>query len=429
MTLKELREAAESARLAAKAIVDKANAENRDLTDAEDVAFENAMDEVAKLSKRIEREERVGDASWTNTDSTQNRRTAHDPVQAKPGESDEPIEARAWDFDTHKMETRTFEPDEPEYARARREYREAWRRHLTNPEDRTLNISVGEKGHVLAPTQIASRFFMKVDDQNFMRANCPNIAVSESGSLGIVGIDTNPSDAEWTSEVSDTDVTPDTAMKFGKRELHPHLLIKAINASRTMLGRLSSTEGYITDRLAYVTAAAEEKAMLTGHGANQPLGIFTASDDGVSTAQDVNTGSTTGWTADGVLNVYYGLKEAYRRRAIWVMHRDSILRIRRLKQTSDNNYLWVQGFGGEPSLLMGRPVLESEYAPNTFTENQYVACFFDPEQYLIATAVNLEMFRDPYTGAGKNKVRFLTYHESDGMPILAEGFARAKLAS
>lgn len=427
-TLQEMRDAAEAARQAAGKILDKAKAEDRDLTKEEDTAFENAMADCERIKKMIALEERVGNAEWTGA-KPGDRKTGHDRIDAKPGNGSQAIEARAWDFETHKIETRTIEPDEVEYARATREYRDAWRKSLVNPEDRTLNISVGEKGHAIAPLQVASRFFMKVDDQNFMRRLCPNIPVIGSGGLGIFGVEANPSDAAWTSEVTTTDATADTAMKFGRRELHPHLLIKALNASRTMLNRLPSVEGYITDRLAYVTAAAEEKAFLTGSGANQPLGIFTASDAGVSTARDINSGSTTNWTADGVLSVYYALKEPYRRNAVWLMHRDGIMRVRKLKHTSGDNYLWVQGFGGEPSTLMGRPVYESEYAPSTWTENNYVAMFFDPNQYQIATAVNLEMFRDPYTGAGTNKVRFLVYHESDGMPILDEAFARVKLAS
>ena len=73
-------------------------------------------------------------------------------------------------------------------------------------------------------------------------------------------------------------------MKFGKRELHPHPLAKRIKISNDLIRRsVLPSESIVRDRLAYKFAITQEKAFLLGHGANQPLGVFVASDDGIST--------------------------------------------------------------------------------------------------------------------------------------------------
>jgi hypothetical protein len=55
-------------------------------------------------------------------------------------------------------------------------------------------------------------------------------------------------------------------------------------------------------RLAYKFGVTQEKAYLTGDGNQKPLGVFTASNDGISTGRDVSTGNTTtAITFDGLI--------------------------------------------------------------------------------------------------------------------------------
>ncbi|HHK41470.1 MAG TPA: phage major capsid protein, partial [Planctomycetaceae bacterium] len=423
MTLKELREARDAARAEAKKILDRCDAEDhRDMTPEEDTAFENAMAEVERLSKRIRNEERIGtDADWETP--TGRRTTPDGDTQTREPENIEggPIECRVWNSNLHEHETVTLREDDPGYMIAQDEYDREFRRFLTHPEERTFSLQQGDQGGNWASQQIANMFFQGVDDVNWFRGLANNIDVIGSGSLGIFGIDTDPSDAEWTSEISSSDISADTAMKSGKRELNPHVLMKRFDASRTIFRRVPRVEQYVISRLAYKVGITEEKAFISGSGANQPLGIFTADDAGISTSRDVALGSTTNFTADGLLDVQYALKQQYRRRAGWFLHRDSVLRIRKLKSaTSPNEYLWVNGLGGEPSLLLGSPVYESEYAPNTYSSGNYGVVYGDLSQYTIATSVRIEMLRDQFTGAGQNKVRLYVYHEVDGMPIQEE---------
>jgi HK97 family phage major capsid protein len=226
-------------------------------------------------------------------------------------------------------------------------------------------------------------------------------------------------------------------MSFGKRELHPRPLAKRIKISRKLLSRLPGAEGLVTQRLAYKFAVSEEKAFLTGTGANGPLGVFTASSYGISTGRDVSSGNTsTAITMDGLINALYSLKAQYQTSptTAWLFHRDAVKMIRKLRDDSGasagtGQYLWQPSTQvGEPDTLLGLPVFTSEYAPNTFTTGLYVGLVGDFSNYWIADADTFSVQRLVELYAEANQVGLIGRKETDGMPVLEEAFARVTLA-
>ena len=79
-------------------------------------------------------------------------------------------------------------------------------------------------------------------------------------------------------------------------------------------------------------------------------------------------------------------------------------------------------------MLLGRPMVMSEYAPNTFTTGLYVGMFADFSHYWIADSLALQIRRLNELFALTNQIGIIGRLESDGMPVLAEAFARVKLA-
>jgi HK97 family phage major capsid protein len=319
----------------------------------------------------------------------------------------------------------------PAYERAGKPYNDAFRRYLVSgqADERTLKIAEGEKGGYLVPMQFSSRFIQKLDDELHIRRISDTVVVTEAGSLGVGGIETDPSDAEWTSEVSDTDVSDDEAMQFSRRELKPNVLMKRVDISKTLLRRSARADEIVADRLGYVVGRAEENGFINGSGSSQPLGLFAASTAGLPAARDVNLGSTSAITADGLIKMQMHLKAGHRRRGKWLMSRDAVEGVRLLKDQEDR-YLWRPGLTDmEPDRLLGKEICESELAPNTFSSGEYILVYGNFDYYMIATALTMDLLRDPYSAAGKNKQRFIITHESDGMPVLAEAFSRGKLST
>ena len=130
---------------------------------------------------------------------------------------------------------------------------------------------------------------------------------------------------------------------------------------------------------------------------------------------------------DGLLNAKYSLKGQYWNRADWIFHRDAMKQISKLKD-GEGQYLWRESVrDGEPDRLLGRPIMMSEYAPNTFTTGLYVGILGDFSNYWIADAVDMQVQVLKELYAETNQTGYIGRLSTDGMPILAESFARVKL--
>ena len=116
------------------------------------------------------------------------------------------------------------------------------------------------------------------------------------------------------------------------------------------------------------------------------------------------------------------------------MHRDTIARIRKLKDGS-GNYLWSPGLGpgggitqGLPPTIADVPYLVSEYAPNTYTTGLYVAIIGDFSYYYIAETGRYELQVLAELYASTDQIGYIGRTYVDGQPVLAEAFQRLKLA-
>jgi HK97 family phage major capsid protein len=312
------------------------------------------------------------------------------------------------------------------------QYRGAFGRYLRNgtitPELRALQADSDiYGGYLVTPIQFVDRLIKAVDDAVYIRQWATVITVPNADSLGVPSLDNDPADATWTTELATGD--EDSTMSFGNRNLHPHPLAKRIKLSRKLLAKVPDAEALVRDRLAYKFGITWEKAGMTGSGAGEPLGVFTASSNGISTGRDVSTGNTTtSIQFDGLIEAKYTLKQQYWASARWLFHRDGGKQIAKLKD-GNGQYLWRESVRvGEPDRVLGLPVFFSEYAPNTFTTGLYVGILGAFQHFWIADAMTFEVQRLVELYAATNQVGLIGRLESDGMPVLEEAFVRVKLA-
>jgi HK97 family phage major capsid protein len=324
-------------------------------------------------------------------------------------------------------------------AAATDEYRAAFRSFLsrgdgglTEAERRTLSASVAsEGGYLVMAEQFVNELLKKMNNDVFIRAKARKFGVVGAASLGVPTLDSDASDAEWTTELSSGNA--DSQMSFGKRELKPRDLVKKILASNKLL-RASGidAEAEVMENINYILSITQEKAFLTGTGVNQPLGIFTASSDGISTARDVSAGNTaTAVTMDGLKAAKWSLKGGYLKDAEWIFHRDVMLQIDQIREGSGTGqYLWQPStVAGQPDRLLNIPLNISEYAPNTLTANQYVGALVVLRYYWIADGLDMQVQRLVELYAATNQTGFHVRAECDGAPVLEEAFVRVKLAA
>ena len=126
----------------------------------------------------------------------------------------------------------------------------------------------------------------------------------------------------------------------------------------------------------------------------------------------------------------YSVKQQYRRNAVWLMHRDMFKMLAKIKD-ADGQYIWQPSVAlNTPDTLLGHPAYESEFAPNTFAAEKYVAVYGDFKSgYWICDAdgMNIQVLDQLY--ATTNQIGYLFDYFGDGAPVLGEAFARVKLAS
>lgn len=402
MELNALVQKRNEAIVSARRILETAQKENRGMTEHESGLYNKIYDEAQDLNTQIKQQE-------------QQRKLDKMEVLEK-----NKIEKKIKSDNTDEVRKRAFE----------KHLRQGNMASYSPEESRALQADLDANGgYLVAPEMMANEIIKFVDDEVFIRQVANVLTLPMGETLVAPSLDNDPADPDWTSEISTG--SEDSTMSFGKRSLTPHPLAKRLKVSEKLM-RVSSFDvmGFVSQRLAYKLAIAQEKGFLTGDGANEPLGVFTASGQGISTSRDYSTGNTTTEIRfDGLKGAKHNVKSQYWRQGQWLLHRDAVSQISKLKD-GNGQYLWQPSNQvGEPDLLLGSPVMMSEYAPNTFTTGQYVGLYGDFNAgYWIADALGfrIQVLRELY--AETNQVGLIIRAETDGMPVLEEAFSRLTLA-
>jgi HK97 family phage major capsid protein len=399
--LKELREKRGKIVNEMREITEQAQTEKRDLTDEELSKHGTLFDEQERVAKQLTAEERSIEAARLIADRQQDK-----PEDRSGAKTDD--ELRMEGFRTYLRSGRLT----GEGAAELRAYQAG---------------SEAEGGFLVAPQQFVQELIKAIDDAVHIRGMARTFQVPMAESLGAPTLDTDAEDWDWTTELQ-TGNEEDT-LRFGKRELRPHPVAKRVKMSRTLLRKsLMPADQMVMDRMAYKLGVTQEKAFLTGTGVQQPLGVFTASTLGISTARDVSTGNTaTEIQWDGLREAKYTLKGGYWKNAEWMFHRDAVKGLSKLKD-GDGQYLWQPSVkDGDPDKILSFPFRVSEFVPNTFTSGLYVGILGDFSHYWIVDALSMQMQALYELYAETNQVGFIGRLETDAMPVLEEAFVRVKL--
>lgn len=404
---------AERARLVKemRAINDAAN--GRSFTADETEKYTKIEADVDKLDAEIEGEQRTA-ARATKLQELEARVAAPGAPATKP----EPAGT-----------TRAADP------RASEEYRQAFAAYLEGgmfpAQQRADTLQVGlltKGGYLQPPQQFVEELIKGIDNAVFVRQHARRFSLASAESLGVPTLDADVDDFDWTSELltgAQADIT------VGKRELRPHPIAKRVKVSKT-LSRVSGIpiDQLVRERLTYKAGVTMENAYLNGNGVQKPLGIFTASANGVPTSQDVSTDNTqTAVTADGLIEAKHFMKPGYWPMARWVFHRTAIKNIRKIKD-GNGQYIWQPGLAGSGMVntILDLPYDVSEYAPSTFTAGLYVGALACWPYYWIVDALDMTVQFLDQLYAETNQNGYIARMEGDGAPVLAEGFVRVKLA-
>ena len=135
---------------------------------------------------------------------------------------------------------------------------------------------------------------------------------------------------------------------------------------------------FLADQVGNALGFAVGSALTVGTGTVEPTGIVAASSVGGT------SGTATGFTADNLIDLYYSLDGAARQLpgVGWMMTGQSIGRVRKLKDTA-GNYVFQPGLSlDSPDMLLGKPIYENPSMAEATTGTKSVIVGHLPSYYV-----------------------------------------------
>lgn len=273
-----------------------------------------------------------------------------------------------------------------------------------------VSVGTATDGGYLAPVEWDRTVTNKLKQLSPIRANAQVIQISTNGfsrvyNDGVVG-------SGWVGETAARPATSTpglTTLNFATGEIYANPAI-----SQTALDDVAiDLEQWIADEIDGEFAIQEGTAFLSGNGTNKPTGILNYVTGGANAATHpfgaitaVTAAGATAATYADLVNLVYSLPSERSANAKFYMNRTTLGELRGILD-ANNNPIWQPSMqAGEPSTLLGYPVVEVAGMPNTATG--LVAVLFGDmaATYLVVDRVGLRVLRDPYTN--KPFVHFYT---------------------
>jgi HK97 family phage major capsid protein len=210
-------------------------------------------------------------------------------------------------------------------------------------------------------------------------------------------------------------------------------------ASQAMLeDAMFDVEAWVANEIAIEFAKAEGAAFISGNGTNRPKGFLTqpttTENDTIrafGTVQYVASGAAGNFAAaspqDRLVDLVHALRAPYRQGAVWVMSSDTLARIRKMK-TSDGAFIWQPAVAeGQPSSLLGYPVVEAADMPDVAADSLSIAFGNFREAYVVADRGETTLLRDPFSN--KPFVHFYATKRVSGAVVNSEALKVMKFAA
>jgi HK97 family phage major capsid protein len=216
----------------------------------------------------------------------------------------------------------------------------------------------------------------------------------------------------WVAEAGARDATDSPTLAALAELSFPTMELYAMPAATQALLDDSAVniDEWIAEEVRDSFAQQEGTAFVTGNGSDKPKGVlgYTKVDNGswtwgnigfIKTGVDAAfpTASSSVNPSDKLIDLVYTVKAGYRANGTFIFNRATQAVIRKMKDV-DGHYIWQPATkAGDPSLLMGYPVAESEDMPAIVADSYSVAFGDFRRGYLIVDRVGIRVLRDPYS--------------------------------
>lgn len=348
---KKLREQREEFRQKLQELLDKAEAEERALTDAETEEFDQLEANIKGIDRTIKAEERARDLSLDDADDKR------DKEEQRAGE-------------VEKQEERAF----ANYVRG------------VVSEERAENLTAGDNGAVI-PSTIANKIIEKVYDicPIYQLANRYNIG----GTLSIPYYDESEGTVEMAYATEFEELTS-TSGKFLSIELKGFLAGALSKISKSLVNNSQfNITNYVINKMAQSISKWIEKELLNGTADKI---------DGISKSKQVITApAAEAITGDDLIDLQETVPDVYQAGCIWIMNKATRTAIRKLKD-ADGNYILNKDMTAKWGYtLLGAPVYCSDNMPK-MQAGKRVIVYGDMSGLAVKVSedMNIEVLREKF---------------------------------
>ncbi|KQU81311.1 capsid protein [Ensifer sp. Root31] len=294
------------------------------------------------------------------------------------------------------------------------------REPMAADEVRALVVGDDTKGGYLAPTEFVAEVVKGLVELSPVR-QAARVGSTSAGGV-ILPKRTGRPTAHWVGEDEDRKETGST---YGQLEIPVHEIACYVDVSLRLLEDSAiNVDSEVASDLSEEFGRMEGPAFISGDGVKKPEGFMSAA--GIP---EFKNGHVSEIKPDALIKMMYSLPAAYRNSASWMMNGTTLGIIRTLKD-GQGNYLWQPSYqAGQPSTLLGRPVVDAVDFPD-IAENGFPIAFGDfSRAYRIYDRVQLSILRDPYTQASKGLVRFHARRRVGGGTVLGEALRKLKMSA
>lgn len=399
MNQKELLEKKNDLVTRAEETLNKAKAENRELTDAEMAELAEIRDNVRKIVKALDLDD------FFDREGRNNGKKPESQNMEK--ESEEMSEDTRAKCGQEVKETRAFE----DFLRGR----------VTN--ERT-NMTFDDNGAVV-PTTIANRIIKKVYNICPILERSTKYNVKGTLELPYYDVDTTTITVAYKDEFS---ALTSSSGKFDSITLTGYLAGALTKISRSLINNSQfDIVAFVVDEMAYAIKRFIENELLNGTPGNPPstpskvLGLY-------GLTNYITAASQTVITADEVVQLHDRVKDEFQDNAMWIMSPATRTALRLLKATT--GYYLLNDDVSSPfgTTLLGKPVYVSDNMPDMAAGKN--AIFYGDFRGL-ATKFNeelsIEVLREKY--ADEHAVGVIGWFEFDSKVEDAQKIAKLVMAS
>lgn len=294
-------------------------------------------------------------------------------------------------------------------------------RAFTADRVNVLQVSDDSAAGYFAPAELVRDILKQVEEYSPMRG-LVTVKQTSHRSMQHIRRTSLPS-AIWVGEIEDRSDTE--GLGYGMDDIPVHEATMALPISNQMLEDSEfDIEGEMREGVADAYAKQEGQALISGSGSKRPQGFLNATG-----TISVNSGSATEITADGLIDLKYALKTAYAQRGSFIMNRQTLGKIRKLKD-GNGQYLWASGLAaGRQNTIDGEPYAEMPDMPSVAGGAKPVAFGDWKRGYTLVDRLAMAVLRDNLTRAGNGQVLFRWRRRLGGAVTLAEAIAIMTVAA